>query len=122
MGAAFPLHEPRCRSQLPVFFEVINLALTRLSNLDLIDLPNCAGLQENGRCARLDIDQCLGEGCPLMRTPAQEKAALRHTFLRLGSLGEEEQVKIARKYYGGRRVWADATDGEEPDGGGGEAV
>lgn len=81
------------------------MSLTKLSNLYLVHMPNCVGLLENGRCARLETAHCHGDSCPLKLTQKEETAAQDRAMQRLRSLDERTQDKIARKYYGGKRVW-----------------
>lgn len=78
-------------------------ALTRYSNPELLKLPDCEGLLENGKCRWLDIPKCSGIKCSYYRnTCSREKAQER-----LCSLDEAMQAHIARKYYGGSRPWTD---------------
>ncbi|AHF11222.1 MULTISPECIES: hypothetical protein [Dehalobacter] len=39
------------------------MTYTRYSNLELLKLPDCDGLLENGKCKYLDVPACLGENC-----------------------------------------------------------
>lgn len=63
-------------------------------------------LTRKGTCGRLNISHCAGEKCKFLNREAN------HTDInvwssRLSLLSEEEQMKIARKYYGGKRPWKD---------------
>lgn len=78
------------------------MTYTRYSNLDFLTLPDCEGLLENGKCSCLDVPACLGKNClSYHREDNSEKA-----FTRLRSLSEEKQEHISKKYYGGKRPWA----------------
>jgi hypothetical protein len=75
--------------------------LTRKMSFDLISLPDCAGLRENGKCGWLNTDACIGEQCSFnCKNSSLEKANKR-----LSSLDENAQARISRKYYGGCRPW-----------------
>lgn len=87
------------------------MSLTKLSNINLLDMPDCVGLMENGRCSRLNITYCAGNICPLKLTRPEEIDSRRRSMERLRSLDEQTQAKIAGKYYGGRRVWRDECTG-----------
>ncbi len=81
------------------------MALTRLSNLNWLDLPDCVCLSETGQCSLLKISFCQGNTCSFKLTQEEKGAAERKVGKRLSSLDEETQEKIARKYYKGRRPW-----------------
>lgn len=81
------------------------MTLTRLSNLNWLDLPNCIALSENGQCSLLKISLCQGNTCSFKLTQEEKDAAERKVRKRLSSLDEETQEKIACKYYKGRRPW-----------------
>ena len=56
-------------------------ALTRNSNSELLQLPDCGGLQDNGKCRWLNIPACFGVGCSYNQktnslAKAQERPAL----------------------------------------------
>ena len=75
--------------------------LTRYSSAELLKMPDCAGLLENGKCRWLQITECVGENCAYYReVSSQGKAEAR-----LCSLDEDTQERIAKKYYGGFRPW-----------------
>ncbi len=76
--------------------------LTRYSNIELLNLPDCRDLRENGKCALLNVPACTGEGCPYYR----ERNSVDCSWQRLCSLNEKTQEHIAQKYYGGARPWA----------------
>ena len=81
------------------------MGLSRYSNKNLLDMPNCIGLMENGSCSVLNIWQCQGDKCSFKVT--KEDADVNDLLVkkRLLQLDEETQEKIARKYYGGKRLW-----------------
>jgi len=81
------------------------MAMTRYSNLDLLDLPNCISLSETGQCLLLNISFCQGDTCSFKLTQEEQDAAAFKVKKRLSSLDEKTQKKIARKYYNGRRPW-----------------
>ena len=77
--------------------------LTRYSNLELLKLPDCCRLLENGKCESLDGSDCFGENCYYYNS--QDKV-----FTRLRSLDEEKQEHISKKYYSGKRPWRAAAE------------
>lgn len=83
------------------------MVFTRRSDLVLTTLPNCAGLRENGTCSWLDVTVCIGADCHYNHC----ENSLEKSYVRLRSLDEEAQQRIAQKYYGGSRPWtaADAS-------------
>lgn len=85
--------------------------LTRNLNLELISLPDCAGLLENGKCSWLNTDACIGKQCSFyLESSSRQKANKR-----LCSLDEKDQARISRKYYGGFRPWLEDASNTEPD-------
>lgn len=84
-------------------------ALTRDANRELLDLPDCRALLENGKCRRRGHLDCLGSACAYI----QEQDRRENAQQRLCSLNEETQAHIADKYYGGARPWVQA---KTPDG------
>jgi len=79
-------------------------ALTRYSNSELLNLPDCGGLLENGKCKWLSVQKCTGAKCPYYH----KINSLAKAQERLRSLDEAAQERIALKYYGGYRPWMDA--------------
>lgn len=79
--------------------------LTKMSNLEWVNLPDCNKLTEHGRCSIKGDIPCTGVTCQFKITKEEADASRYRTMRRLSSLGEEEQQRIANKYYGGRRVW-----------------
>lgn len=80
------------------------MGLSRTSNLELITLPNCGGLREDGTCGWLNVTACTGAKCPYHHS----LNSLEKTHERLRSLDEETQQRISHKYYGDTRPWTDA--------------
>ncbi len=80
------------------------MGLSRTSNLELISLPNCEGLRENGTCSWLSVPACTGTKCHFYHS----LSSLEKAYERLRSLDEDVQQHIAQKYYGGSRPWVDA--------------
>lgn len=81
------------------------MGLSRTANLELITLPNCGGLRENGSCSWLDVPVCAGAKCHYCHN---SENSMEKAHERLRSLDEETQRSIAQKYYGGTRPWMDA--------------
>lgn len=80
-------------------------SLTRYSNNEMLKLPDCEGLIENGKCKWLQITACVGANCSYYKN----MNSLDRSQARLRSLDEETQEKIARKYYSGLRPWSMST-------------
>lgn len=82
-------------------------SLTRNSNAELLYLPDCSGLLENGKCRWLSVSICLGLKCTHYKgVGSLGENRLEKAQARLRSLDEKTQEHIARKYYGGSRPWA----------------
>ncbi len=79
--------------------------LTRNSNSELLELPNCAGLSEAGECYWLNIPACQGESCPFKHTKEERITTLKFIKNRLATLDETTQSNISKKYYGGTQPW-----------------
>lgn len=79
---------------------------TPVGDEEMLSLPDCRFLTENGTCGRLNISHCTGEKCKFLNREANH-ADINVWSSRLSLLSEEEQMKIARKYYGGKRPWKD---------------
>ena len=76
-------------------------AWTRNASAELLRLPDCGGLLENGKCRWLNVPSCLGAGCSFYQGfNSQTKSKMR-----LRALDDATQERIARKYYGGTRPW-----------------
>ena len=76
-------------------------ALTRSSNRELLNLPDCDGLCENGKCRRMRHAVCIGENCAYYQKHNSDSKAKA----RLRTLDEMTQEHIAQKYYKGSRPW-----------------
>ncbi len=84
-------------------------AYTLRSNLEWIDLPDCAGLLENGKCEYLRVASCEGPRCPFFRPREAEADARLAVYRRLAACDESTQQRISAKYYGGKRPWVRAA-------------
>lgn len=73
---------------------------------ELLHLPDCRFLNEKGGCEQLSFSRCTGEKCTFF-SPEERSPDLSGWKSRLSLLSEEEQARIARKYYGGKRPWKD---------------
>jgi hypothetical protein len=70
---------------------------------EILKMPDCEGLLENGRCRWLNVSACTGLGCRYY----QHTGSLVKARQRLQSLDEETQERIAQKYYKGYRPWTE---------------
>ncbi|MGN0638858.1 MAG: hypothetical protein ACI4J0_10840 [Huintestinicola sp.] len=73
---------------------------------EMLSLPDCRFLNEKGGCERLSFSRCTGEKCTFF-SPGKSGTDLSGWKSRLSLLSEEEQSRIAKKYYGGKRPWKD---------------
>jgi hypothetical protein len=78
----------------------------RYSNLEILSMPDCEGLLENGKCRWLNTTKCEGAGC----NHYQKKSSFTKAQARLCSLDEDTQERIAKKYYSGFRPWVDSSE------------
>lgn len=85
------------------------MARNPLSNLYFIDLPNCMGLSERGKCIWQNNAVCKGEKCKIKRSEGETQSAQIKTSQRLASLSDSQQTHIADKYYGGKKPWIKAS-------------
>lgn len=69
------------------------------------DFLDCSALSERGRCARLTLYTCQGEGCTFRRNHEEDIESLKNAYKRLASLSSYMQIYIAKKYYGGAMPW-----------------
>lgn len=76
-------------------------AVNRMSDIEMLGYPECAGLSDNGRCRFRKIPKCVGDGCSHFTAINSQQRA----YARLCSLPESEQEQIAKKYYGGMHPW-----------------
>jgi hypothetical protein len=79
--------------------------MSRYRISDLSMFPDCCALSEHGRCTRLNLYYCQGEGCTFKRTHSEDSNSLQYAHHRLLSLDFSLQMKIAKKYYGGSMPW-----------------
>ena len=84
------------------------MAITRRNGIELLDLPDCEALMENGKCACLRVPSCLGKGCAFFHPRDSDKK----TFARLRTLDDKAQARIAEKYCDGHRPWMEAASGK----------
>lgn len=78
---------------------------TRHANLGMLDLPDCLALSDRGDCMWLKTSRCMGSSCSFRQTKEENRCSLERWKLRLSSLDNAEQKRIAAKYYGGTRPW-----------------
>lgn len=71
---------------------------------EMLSLPDCRFLTEKGGCERLNISRCTGDKCTFLCREA-DRVDMSSWSSRLSLLSEDEQIKIAKKYYGGKRPW-----------------
>jgi hypothetical protein len=77
---------------------------TPVGDEEMLNLPDCRFLTEKGGCEKLNISRCSGDKCTFLSLE-DDKADMSGWKLRLSLLSEDEQMKIAKKYYGGKRPW-----------------
>jgi hypothetical protein len=75
---------------------------------DISRFPDCSALSLKGRCTRLSLPVCQGEGCTFKRNSKEDNNSLQHVYQRLSSLDLSVQIQIAKKYYGGLMPWSEA--------------
>ncbi|MCD7959295.1 MAG: hypothetical protein LUF89_07390 [Ruminococcus sp.] len=69
------------------------------------DTIECNWLADNGICELMKSCRCRGTDYTFRRTAAQTQQANIVWRSRMASLPEEQQYKIAKKYYGGNMPW-----------------
>lgn len=74
-------------------------------SLDILDLPNCIYLLENGRCRELALKKCIGNGCRFCVLKENFNQSKVKWSNRLNSLDAERQREISMKYYSGKMPW-----------------
>lgn len=84
-------------------------AYTLRSNLNWVDLPDCAHLKENGTCSALRVASCEGMLCAFCRPREREAEAQLAVYRRLAACDAATQQRIAARYYGGQRPWLHAA-------------
>ncbi|WP_295217098.1 hypothetical protein [Ruminococcus sp.] len=65
----------------------------------------CIWLAEGSVCELMKSCRCHGTSCSFRRTSAQDRRAAAAWQSRMASLPEEQQRRIAKKYYGGNMPW-----------------
>ncbi|MEA4847540.1 MAG: hypothetical protein VB106_09950 [Clostridiaceae bacterium] len=81
------------------------MSMNRFSNPELLNLPDCAGLSEKGKCMWLNIDVCKGDKCECKCSVKDYRLSQLKALQRLASLGDLQQAHIADKYYSGKKPW-----------------
>ncbi|MCD8220560.1 MAG: hypothetical protein LUC50_09725 [Ruminococcus sp.] len=69
------------------------------------DDVECIWLADDKICELMKSCRCVGSDCTFRKTVAQEKQSDAAWRLRMISLSDEQQCKIAKKYYGGNMPW-----------------
>ncbi|HBN85964.1 MAG TPA: hypothetical protein DDZ89_19225 [Clostridiales bacterium] len=72
---------------------------------DLLSMPDCSSLSDNGKCKRLNVTKCRGEKCPFKKSNEEENVSRERSFLRIMSLDKSKQIHIAKKYFSGNMPW-----------------
>ena len=69
----------------------------------------CFALRRGKYCCALSVKNCSGcEKCEFRKRPWEHERDLEAANIRLCSLPEEMQMRIAQKYYGGKMPWRGA--------------
>jgi len=77
---------------------------------DIMIFPNCSALTTRGRCTRLTLSICQGEGCTFRRSCEEDINSLENAYKRLAALDLPLQLRIAKRYYGGQMPWSEAKN------------
>ena len=72
--------------------------------------PNCSALTTRGRCNRLTLSICQGEGCTFRSSCKEDINSLEYAYKRLRALELSLQIHIAKRYYGGEIPWSVAKN------------
>lgn len=82
------------------------MARNLFSNTFLLDLPDCMGLSEKGKCIWLNITDCKGEECKFKRSVAEQQCMQIKKIHRLASLSDSQQthnctnlIKVIKTVY-----------------------
>lgn len=78
--------------------------LTKYSNLEILNYPDCPALLETGKCVYTGTN-CVGTSCFGLTTEEKQKSSCFSVQKRLSMLDEATQRRISQKYYGGQRPW-----------------
>lgn len=65
----------------------------------------CYANKSGNKCRILVTNRCPGVDCSFFKTADKHKVSCENAKARLSRLGEIEQIYIADKYYGGKKVW-----------------
>jgi len=65
----------------------------------------CYANKGGNKCRILVTNRCLGVVCSFFKTAEQHKESCEKAKARLSRLDKMEQIDIADKYYGGKKVW-----------------
>lgn len=84
------------------------MTITKYANMDLLGLPDCAGLTDEGKCRWMTYPACRGRSCKYAKP--READALGKVYARLCALDEQTQARISQKYYGGSRPWLEGSE------------
>ena len=68
------------------------------------DHLQCIYLSDDSKCAILNVRKCSTE-CRFRCSDDKYKASQKHWREQLNSISVEQQNKISRKYYGGKKFW-----------------
>lgn len=71
----------------------------------MTEYPQCIYLSENCQCSILNVSKCRGEKCPFKRSELEYKTSQKQWREHLNSISPEQQKKISREYYGGKKLW-----------------
>ena len=78
------------------------------NSFEILKLPNCIYLMENGRCRELSCKKCVGANCRFCIIKDNSDLTKLKWSQRLNSLDEKKQKEISAKYYGGKMPWKKA--------------
>lgn len=65
----------------------------------------CIYMTEDSLCELMKSCRCHSKNCSFRQTQTQSEQSLSAWRIRMKSLPEEQQLLIARKYYGGNMPW-----------------
>ena len=72
---------------------------------EILLLPDCNSLSENGSCMLMHTKNCIGRNCKFIHSSDEMAFAHARWKSRLLSLSNEKQQSISKKYYGGQMPW-----------------
>lgn len=79
--------------------------MTEYQEFSPLDLPQCIYLSENCKCSILSVRKCRGNECPFRRSELDYKNSQQQWRDHLNAISIEQQNKISREYYGGKKLW-----------------